>query len=97
MSDTATGNDSPDLDEVVRGNDWRSLEPAELGRGIPSEPVTVVLPCYMGQAELELTFAGLANQTYPLHLLEAVVVDDGSAPPIVLPAGVPFAASNNRR
>jgi len=81
------------LDGVVRGNDWRSLEPAGIGEGTSTGTVTVVLPCYMGQAELELTFAGLALQTYPSHLLEAVVVDDGSTPPIVLPAGAPFTAT----
>ena len=81
------------MDGVVRGNDWRSLEPAGIGEGTPTGTVTVVLPCYMGQAELELTFAGLALQTYPSHLLEVVVVDDGSTPPIVLPAGAPFTAT----
>ena len=93
MSEQVSGGRGDRLDGVVRGNDWRSLEPAGIGEGTPTGTVTVVLPCYMGQAELELTFAGLALQTYPSHLLEAVVVDDGSTPPIVLPAGAPFTAT----
>ena len=93
MSEGTAGRGDIGLDRAVRGNDWRSLEPGELGRWSPTERVTVVLPCYMGQAELELTFAALANQTYPSHLLEAVVVDDGSTPPITLPAGASFTAS----
>ena len=93
MSERGSGGRGDRLDGVVRGNDWRSLEPADIGEGTPTGTVTVVLPCYMGQTELELTFAGLASQTYPSHLLEVVVVDDGSAPPIVLPAGAPFTAT----
>ena len=93
MSEGTAGRGDIGLDRAVRGNDWRLLEPGELGRWSPTERVTVVLPCYMGQAELELTFAALANQTYPSHLLEAVVVDDGSTPPITLPAGASFTAS----
>ena len=80
------------LDGVVRGNDWRSLEVPELGDWRPNLPVTVVLPCYQGQVALGLTFAGLAAQTYPLGLLEVVVADDGSNPPITVPPGAPFEA-----
>ena len=93
MSDQESGGRGDRLGGVVRGNDWRSLEPSGIGEGTPTGTVTVVLPCYMGQAELELTFAGLAHQTYPSHLLEVVVVDDGSTPPIVLPAGATFTAT----
>ena len=77
---------------VVRGNDWRTLDLPELGRWRPTLRVTVVLPCYQGQEALDLTFAGLAAQTYPLDLLEVVVADDGSSPPITVPPGAPFEA-----
>nr|MBT4279472.1 glycosyltransferase [Actinomycetota bacterium] len=80
------------LDGVVRGNDWRTLDLPELGRWRPTLRVTVVLPCYQGQEALDLTFAGLAAQTYPLDLLEVVVADDGSSPPITVPPGAPFEA-----
>ncbi len=93
MSDVTPHSGGAELEGVVRGNDWRSLDPGEFGRWSPTATVTVVLPCYMGQAELELTFAGLADQTYPAHLMEAVVVDDGSDPPITLPGGVGLTVS----
>ncbi|MCH2434659.1 MAG: glycosyltransferase, partial [Acidimicrobiales bacterium] len=51
-----------------------------------------VVPCYNGQEPLALTFAALANQTYPMDLLEVVIADDGSDPPIVVPPGAPFEA-----
>ena len=82
------------LNEAVHGNDWRVLQPLEIGGGKNLvDHVSVILPCYMGQQELALTFAGLSMQTYPHHLLEVVVVDDGSDPPIKLPSELPFEAS----
>ena len=44
-----------------------------MGGWRPMQRVTVVLPCYQGQEALDLTFAGLVAQTYPLDLLEVVV------------------------
>jgi len=81
------------LEKAVYGNDWRILEPSQIGSGKNSEKVSVILPCYMGQGELALTFAGLSKQTYPHHLLEVIVVDDGSDPPIEIPSKLPFEAS----
>ena len=78
--------------DVVHGNDWRTLDPGEIGYWEPSQRVTVVVPCYNGQEPLALTFAALANQTYPRDLLEVVVADDGSDPPITVPPGTPFEA-----
>jgi len=78
--------------DVVHGNDWRSLDPAPIGDWTPTRRVTVVVPCYNGQEPLALTFAALANQTYPRDLLEVVVADDGSDPPIIVPSGAPFEA-----
>ncbi|MFD0890323.1 glycosyltransferase, partial [Streptosporangium algeriense] len=51
--------------------------------------VSVVIPARGGQDRLDLTLAALAAQTYPAHLLEVVVVDDGSAPPLRVPAIAP--------
>ena len=76
--------------DVVHGNDWRSLDPGRIGKWTPTQRVTVVVPCYNGQEPLALTFAALANQTYPRDLLEVVVADDGSDPPIIVPPGTPF-------
>ena len=81
------------LESVVHGNDWRTLTPLDIGEEGFSDPVSVILPCYMGQQELALTFAGLSTQTYPHHLLEVIVVDDGSEPAIEIPSLLPFEAS----
>ncbi|SDT37324.1 Glycosyltransferase involved in cell wall bisynthesis [Friedmanniella luteola] len=56
-----------------------------LGAWTPTATVTVVLPAKDCQGELELTLAALAEQTYPEHLLDVVVVDDGSEVPLELP------------
>ena len=82
-----------DKNKTVFGNDWRVLEPVQIGDGDFSDPVSVILPCYMGQKELALTFASLAKQTYPHDLLEVIVVDDGSDPPIKIPFELPFETS----
>jgi glycosyltransferase involved in cell wall biosynthesis len=46
----------------------------------------VVVPAFEAGRTLPYTLAALAKQSYPAHLLEVVVVDDGSQPPIALPA-----------
>ncbi|HEX5560909.1 MAG TPA: glycosyltransferase [Nocardioidaceae bacterium] len=69
----------------VRGNDWPSLGPPPLGGWRPTLSVTVVVPAHQAAATLPLTLASLAVQTYPEDLLEVVVVDDASSPPVSLP------------
>ncbi|MDE0169363.1 MAG: glycosyltransferase [bacterium] len=69
----------------VHSNDWQSLEVADLDSLSPAHFVTVVIPFYERPDALELTLAGLERQTYPRHLFEVVVVDDGSDPPLVKP------------
>ncbi|MEV4475074.1 glycosyltransferase [Nonomuraea sp. NPDC049504] len=71
----------------VRGNDYRVLASGE-----PFEPrltVSVVVPAYGGQDKLDLVLAALARQTYPAELIEVIVVDNGSEPPLRLPAERP--------
>ena len=46
-------------------------------------------PALGGQDKLDLVLAALSEQTYPSHLMEAVVVDDGTEPPLTLPSTVP--------
>jgi GT2 family glycosyltransferase len=70
----------------VEGNDWRALVPPDLGEWAPSATVSVVIPVYQAQQELELVLAVLAEQTYPSSLTQVVVVDDGSTPAIELGA-----------
>ncbi|MFI6632668.1 glycosyltransferase [Nonomuraea fuscirosea] len=74
----------------VRGNDYRVLDvPGE--DFTPAMTVSVVIPAYGGQRELDLVLAALARQTYPAELTEVVVVDNGSEPPLRLPAERPAA------
>ena len=70
---------------LVRRNEWRSLPATELGGWTPTKSVSVVIPTWGAEATLPFVLAGLAAQTYPAHLLEAVVVDDGNPAPVVLP------------
>jgi GT2 family glycosyltransferase len=69
----------------VRGNDWPSLRPPAQGGWTPTRTVTVVVPAHRAESTLPATLASLAAQTYPAELLEVVVVDDGSTPPLTLP------------
>lgn len=70
--------------EALRRNDWGPLA-AATGAVRPSLSVSVVIPAYGGQDRLDLVLAALAAQTYPAHLLEVLVVDDGSSPALRLP------------
>lgn len=45
----------------------------------------MVIPAYNCQESLNLTLASLRHQSYPAELLEVVIVDDGSEPPLELP------------
>ncbi|MFI9553278.1 glycosyltransferase [Nonomuraea endophytica] len=67
----------------VRGNDYRVLAPP--AQWTPSLKVSVVIPAYGGQHELDLVLQALARQTYPARLTEVIVVDNGSDPPLRLP------------
>ena len=51
--------------------------------------VSVVIPAHGHQDKLDLVLAALAAQSYPTSLMEVIVVDDGSAEPLVLPAVAP--------
>ncbi|NUP78783.1 MAG: glycosyltransferase family 2 protein [Nonomuraea sp.] len=77
----------PEQNPPVRGNDYRVLRPPE--DFTPALTVSVIVPAYGGQDKLDLVLAGLARQTYPAALTEVVVVDNGSTPPLRLPATRP--------
>jgi glycosyltransferase involved in cell wall biosynthesis len=70
---------------VVR-NDWSPVAVPELDGWRPALTVSVVIPAYQCQSTLDLTLASLSRQTYPADLLEVIVVDDGSDPPLTLPS-----------
>jgi GT2 family glycosyltransferase len=67
---------------VLRGNDCGPLERPDTP---PALSVSIVIPAYGQQDKLDATLASLAAQTYPAGLMEVVVVDDGSEPPLRLP------------
>ncbi|MDG4831982.1 glycosyltransferase [Solwaraspora sp. WMMD1047] len=69
---------------VIR-NDWSPVPVPDLDGWRPTMSVTVVIPAYRCQPTLDLTLASLSRQTYPADLLEVVVVDDSSDPPLRLP------------
>ncbi len=73
----------------VRHNDYSGLQPPRLGGWEPHLSVSVVVPAFQCQDKLDLTLASLAAQSYPAHLMEVIVVDDGSASPLRLPEIVP--------
>lgn len=75
--------------EVAAGQRWTTLPVPDIGGWTPTERVAVVLPARDNQLELDRTLATLAHQTYPAELLEVVVVDDASEPPLRLPALAP--------
>lgn len=70
---------------VIR-NDWSTLAVPDLANWRPTRTVSVIVPAFSCQSTLDLTLASLSRQTYPEELLEVVVVDDGSDPPLTLPA-----------
>ncbi|MEU5156986.1 glycosyltransferase family A protein [Glycomyces sp. NPDC021274] len=69
---------------ALRGNDYGPLvRPGDDWE--PALSVSIVIPAHGQQDKLDVTLASLAAQTYPARLLEVVVVDDGSDPPLRLP------------
>jgi glycosyltransferase involved in cell wall biosynthesis len=69
----------------VRANDWGTLQPPLVGVYSPTRSVSVVIPAYGAPEKLACTLASLAVQSYPDHLLEVIVVDDQTEPPLRLP------------
>ncbi len=74
---------------TVVGQRWTELPVPVLGDWTPIDRVCVVLPARDNQVELDRTLAALAQQSYPAELLEVVVVDDSSDPPLALPELTP--------
>lgn len=82
---------------VVAGQRWPDLPTPPLGDWAPHLRVCVILPARDCQEELDRTLASLARQTYPAELLEVLVVDDASTPPLRLPAARPAHTRTVRR
>ncbi len=64
---------------LVPRNEWIDIPVPEIGEWRPERRVTVVIPYFEAQNELDLTLAALTRQTYPRDLMEIVIVDDGSS------------------
>jgi GT2 family glycosyltransferase len=78
---------------TVPGNAWDLLE----GQRLSAPPeVTVVVPYYDQQSQLDLVLAALAAQTYPASRLQVVVADDGSPVPPRVPTGVTVVHQGDR-
>lgn len=69
----------------ARNNDYSTIEVPRLGGWVPELSVSVVIPVFGRPEKLALVLAALAAQSYPAHLMEVVVVDDGSPEPLSLP------------
>lgn len=75
----------------VARNQWTDLPVPDLGEWDPTRSISLVLPYYERSRELNLTLAALAEQSYPDHLLQVIVADDGSSvDPPNPPNGLPF-------
>ncbi|OOC52921.1 glycosyl transferase family 2 [Nocardiopsis sinuspersici] len=66
-------------------NDYSVLQPPPLGEWTPTLSVSVVIPAHGHPDKLAMVLASLSAQSYPAHLTEVVVVDDGSPEPLTLP------------
>lgn len=86
---TLTSAAPPEGWQSVAGYDWRAIAVPELGKWQPTRSISVVLPAFNRQAELDRALAALAQQRYPGSLMEVIVVDDGSQPPLMLSEYVP--------
>lgn len=76
----------------VPGNRWDLIGVPTLGAWQPTLPVTIVIPHYERPDALAVVLEALTVQTYPSHLLQVVVADDGSSRVPHLPSGLPFVA-----
>lgn len=77
----------------IPGNRWDLLD-GEHPETLPT--VSVIVPYYRQQRELDRTLAALARQTYPADLVEVVVVDDGSPEAPTVPDGVVLVRQEDR-
>ncbi|WP_295016336.1 glycosyltransferase [uncultured Micrococcus sp.] len=64
----------------------------DAGAAADAPEVSVVVPYYRAQVDLDRLVAALAVQDHPASRLQLVVADDGSPEPPVLPGDLPFAS-----
>lgn len=74
---------------VVFQNQWRDVFNGAIDEDwTPTMTVSIVIASY-NSATLPLTLASIAAQDYPDELLDVVVVDDGSVPPVEVGEYIP--------
>ncbi|MGB3070985.1 MAG: glycosyltransferase [Ottowia sp.] len=56
----------------------------------PAIPVSIIIPVFNDALGTIRCLREIANQTYPLDIIEVVVVDNGSIPPVVIEEVFPF-------
>ena len=76
----------------VHGNDWSALVPPASARWTPTRRVSICIPA-RNPSNLRRVLDALALQTYPSALMEVVIADDGSDPPITATGDYPFPVS----
>ena len=76
----------------VHGNDWLALVPSADASWTPTRRMSICIPAH-NPSNLRRVLDALALQTYPPALMEVVIADDGSDPPITAPGGYPFPVS----
>lgn len=79
---------TPPFGRTVPGNRWDLVAAEWATTPTPTRSVSVVVVHYDQQRQLDRTLVALARQTYPAHLVEIVVADDGSPLPPRVPDGV---------
>jgi GT2 family glycosyltransferase len=77
---------------VVPWNRWDLLRESDVAGSIagttPHLRATVIIPARNGATDLTRTLSALAANDYPSHLLEVIVVDDHSDPPLAPPKNI---------
>ncbi len=81
----------------VVANDWSVLVPEPGSTWTPHALVSICIPTRNPGHGLARTLKCLAAQTYPHHLIEVIIGDDGSDVDIDVPHGLPFPVRIARR
>ena len=85
--------DAPPSGHAITANGWDRLDGV---RPDPLPTVSVIVVHFEQQPQLDRTLLALERQSYPRHLLEVIVVDDGSRTVPTVPAGVRLLRQENR-
>jgi glycosyltransferase involved in cell wall biosynthesis len=76
----------------IHGNNWSALVPPAGAMWMPTRRVSICIPAY-NPSNLRRVLGAIELQTYPSSLMEVVIADDGSDPPITVSDGYPFPVS----